>query len=76
MEKSLDEIDSLRARLGIAQADMCRVADVSESTVSRARAESREPTERIRRKLSKALSEIARERGVTVVEQTEAESHE
>jgi predicted transcriptional regulator len=68
MEKSLDEIDSLRNRLGIAQADMCRVADVSESTVSRARAAQRQPTKRIRRKLAAALEEIARDRGVTVIE--------
>ncbi len=68
MEKSFDEIDALRARLGINQVDMCRRAEVSESTISKARSASREPSPRIRRKLVAALDAIASERGIVPVE--------
>lgn len=71
MEKSFADIDSLRNRLGIAQAEMCREADVSESTLSRARSDQREPSPRIRRKLIMALERIAASRGVMVVDQPE-----
>lgn len=73
MEKSLDEIDAIRARLGIAQADLCRVADVSESTLSRNKRLNREPTPRIRRKLVKALETIAEERGIALVDRPESD---
>lgn len=68
MEKSLAEIDALRVRLGISQVEMCRRADVSESTISRARASGREPSARIRRKLHSALDVIADERRVVPLE--------
>jgi len=67
MEKSFIEIDQLRNRLGIAQAEMCRAADVSESTISKARSSQRELSPRIRRKLIRALDQIAVARGVTVI---------
>lgn len=68
MEKTFEEIDALRGRLGISQVDMCRVAEVSESTISRARSEGREPSPRIRRRLTRALDEIAEVRGIVPVE--------
>lgn len=67
MEKSFLEIDQLRNRLGIAQAELCRAADVSESTISKARSSQRELSPRIRRKLIRALDQIASRRGVAVV---------
>lgn len=54
--------------MGISQAELCRRADVSESTVSRAKSISRELTPRIRARLDRALSAIAQERGVTIVD--------
>ena len=69
MEHSLDKIDDRRSRLGIAQVDLCRRADVSESTLVRARKMHREPTRRILRKLATALDEIQRERGITIIEE-------
>lgn len=68
MEKSLAEIDALRVRLGISQVEMCRRADVSESTISKARNSGREPSGRIRRKLHSALDAIADERRVVPLE--------
>ncbi|ASY69363.1 helix-turn-helix domain-containing protein [Sinorhizobium fredii] len=73
MEKTLEEIDALRTRLGVSQADLCRAADVSESTLSRARSIQREPTARIRRKLEAALEAIAAERGIVPVEKLDPE---
>lgn len=71
MEKTLAEIDNLRNRLGISQADMCREAEVSESTLPRARSDSRELSPRIRRKLVTALERIASSRGVMVIDPDE-----
>lgn len=68
MEQTLENLDDLRRRLGILQADMCRRADVSESTISKCRTSGREPTRRIRGKLARALRDIADERGVALVE--------
>lgn len=68
MEKSFAEIDALRGRLGINQVDMCRVAEVSESTISKARSEQRDPSPRIRRKLTAALDVIAKDRGIVLAE--------
>lgn len=67
MEKSLEKIDERRQRLGVAQADLCRKADVSQSTLSRARKSGREPTARILAKLDRTLDAIAAERGVVIV---------
>lgn len=76
MEKTLEEIDALRARLGVSQADLCRAADVSESTLSRARNIQREPTARIRRKLEAALDQIAADRGIVPVEKFDQEDEQ
>ena len=65
---SFTEINSKRERLGISQKHLCSVADVSEHSFSRAKSTGREPTPRIRRKLSVALDAIADERGVVVVD--------
>ena len=69
METSLEKIDLLRQRLGVPQVELCRKADVCPSTLSRARSSGRQPSGRILRKLGGALTDIARERGVAVVEE-------
>ncbi|MHA7969006.1 helix-turn-helix domain-containing protein [Rhizobium sp. CAU 1783] len=69
MQVSLEKIDTMRERLGVAQVDLCRRADVSESTLSRARKTGRPPTGRILRKLSSALEAIQRERGIAIVDE-------
>ncbi len=71
---SFQEINSQRERLGITQKRLCRVADVSEHSFSRAKSTGKEPTPRIRRRLSVALDSIASERGVKFVEETGAKS--
>lgn len=68
MEQSLEKIDELRSRFGVAQVDLCKRADVSQSTLVRARKSGRAPTLRILRKLSVALDEIRQERGIAIVE--------
>ena len=68
MEHSLEKIDELRGRFGVAQVDLCRRADVSESTLVRARKTGRAPTPRILRKLASALDDIRQERGIAIVE--------
>lgn len=65
---SFEEILARAAKLGVSQKQMCSVADVSESTLSKAKADGREPTAKTRNKLSNALHKIARERGVQLVE--------
>jgi transcriptional regulator with XRE-family HTH domain len=60
------------ARLGVSQKQLCSVADVNEGTLSRAKKAEREPTNRIRRRLSVAIDEIAAERGVTFVHEEKA----
>lgn len=57
------------ARLGVSQKQLCRVADVNEGTLSRAKKAEREPTNRIRRRLSAAIDDIASERGVVFVDE-------
>lgn len=57
----------MRERLGVAQAELCRAADVSEGTYFRARRRGHEPTPRIRQKLVAALEEFSRRRGLMLV---------
>lgn len=66
---SFFEIDERRERLGVSQAQLCRAADVSESTLTRVRQENREPSERIRRRLQNALQQIQDQRGVAIAEE-------
>ncbi|MVA23193.1 helix-turn-helix transcriptional regulator [Agrobacterium vitis] len=68
------EIDERRERLGIKQNEMCRLADVSPSTLTRARSGGKDPTPRILRKLRVALDGISRERGVALREDLERRS--
>lgn len=68
---SLLDIDAKRNRLGISQKELCRQADVHESTYSKAKAEDREPMPRIRRKLWATLNAIAEERGLIVLPEGE-----
>lgn len=70
---SFSEIQERCSRLGISQKELCRVADVNETTFSKAKTKDREPTERTRRKLSRALVTIANERGVAVLEEAHAD---
>lgn len=67
---TFDEIDARRQRLGLTQKELCGRADVHEGTYSRycGRDATNEPTPRILRKLDRALTQIARERGVLLVE--------
>ncbi len=65
--QNFDQIDEMRERLGIAQKDLCKRADVHVSSYSRYKASGREPTARIRAKLMRALDGIASERGVAIV---------
>jgi transcriptional regulator with XRE-family HTH domain len=53
-----EDIDARRARLGITQRDLCRAADVNASTYSRCKEDGYQPTQRILRKLSKALDKL------------------
>lgn len=65
---SFSEIQERCSRLGISQKELCRVADVNETTYSKNKRLDREPTVRTRRKLSQALLTLANERGVALVE--------
>jgi predicted transcriptional regulator len=69
---SFDQIRERAARLGVSQKHLCGVADVNETTFSKAKTHGREPTPRIRRRLSVAIDSIAAERGVKFVEETGA----
>lgn len=69
---TFSEIQERCSRLGISQKELCRVADVNETTYSKAKSLGREPTARTRRKLSHALIKIADDRGVAVVESCHA----
>lgn len=68
---SFEEIQARCSRLGITQKHLCGVADVNETTFSKAKRSGREPTLRTRRRLSVALDQIAAERGVQIVEEGE-----
>lgn len=65
---SFEEIQERRTRLGVTQKHLCSVADVNETTFSKAKTTGREPTPRIRRRLTIALDAIAAERGVQIVD--------
>ncbi|WP_313193071.1 helix-turn-helix transcriptional regulator [Shinella zoogloeoides] len=65
--QNLSEIERKRERLGVTLKEMCARADVHQSTLSRARTGRKEPTARIRAKLSHALDEIASERGIQII---------
>jgi len=68
---SFEEIQARCLRLGITQKHLCSVADVNETTFSKAKTSGREPTLRTRRRLSTAIDQIAAERGVRFVENGE-----
>lgn len=65
---SFEQIQERRSRLGISQKHLCSVADVNETTFSKAKSLGREPTPRIRRRLSVAIDQIAAERGIVLVD--------
>lgn len=65
---SLQEIDARRQRLGVQQKEMCKVAEVAESTLTRNRNAGKEPSPRIRRRLVRALDQIATRRGIALLE--------
>lgn len=68
---SFEEIQARCLRLGVTQKHLCSVADVNETTFSKAKRSGREPTLRTRRRLSAALDQIAAERGIQFVEEGE-----
>jgi predicted transcriptional regulator len=74
--QSFDDIDALRARLGITQKDLCERADVNASTYSRCKDDGHQPTRRIVGKLSQALVALQNERGITLVDVCERDVSE
>ncbi len=69
---SFSEVIARRERLGVSQVELCRRADVHETTLFRAKRDEKEPSARVLRKLNEALDDIAKERGLIFVEDAPA----